>query len=214
MLGELVLVPGHGVCLQPAAAQRDEAWVGIYPGEAACLVEHARAGVELAAERGASLVFSGGQTRREAGPRSEAQSYLELASANSWWGHPEVAERCLVEGFARDSLENLAFALDHFHSERGAPPAGLWICGWSFKAERFELHRVALGWTGPYRYVGVNDPQEGEPLEAARRGELAKRQALLSDPFLAGAPWQALRQARDPFQQSEPYRARLDLPNN
>ena len=67
----------------------------------------------------ALLVFSGGQTRREAGPRSEADGYLALARAFGWWGWVEVAERATDEAFARDSFENLLFGLCRF-KERAA----------------------------------------------------------------------------------------------
>ena len=34
----------------------------------------------------ALLMFSGGETRREAGPKSEAQSYWAVADAADWYG--------------------------------------------------------------------------------------------------------------------------------
>lgn len=50
-------------------------------GEPPFYVEHIRKGVELADnDKKALLVFSGGQTRYEAGPRSEAQSYWMIAN--------------------------------------------------------------------------------------------------------------------------------------
>jgi hypothetical protein len=50
-------------------------------------VEHIREGVRLAGEdMNALLVFSGGETRFSAGPRSEAQSYWMVAEHSSWFG--------------------------------------------------------------------------------------------------------------------------------
>ena len=48
-------------------------------------IAHVNRGVQLAAERPhAMLLFSGGETRKDAGPRSEAQSYWWLADAHDW----------------------------------------------------------------------------------------------------------------------------------
>jgi len=52
------------------------------PGEARSFIEHIRLGVEaVAADPKALLLFSGGQTRRAAGPRSEGLSYWVVAEA-------------------------------------------------------------------------------------------------------------------------------------
>jgi hypothetical protein len=203
----LIVVPGHGVCLRPERAALDESWAGIFPGEAACLVEHAGRGVALGAQDAeALLVFSGGQTRASAGPRSEAESYRELAAAAGWWGEPAVAARVRCEAFARDSLENLLFALALFVGEMGRRPEHVTVAGWRFKAGRFDLHRSTANWpTDRFTYVGVNDPP-GAALAAAQGGEQAKLAALSIDPHLAGDPWRAQRLARDPFGRGHPYR--------
>jgi len=39
-----------------------------------------------ARDEGALLLFSGGETRRDAGPRSEAQSYWAIAESKGWFG--------------------------------------------------------------------------------------------------------------------------------
>lgn len=59
----------------------------------------------------ALLLFSGGQTRRAAGPRSEGLSYWVVAEAAGWWGHEDVRNRTFTEEHARDSFENLLFSL-------------------------------------------------------------------------------------------------------
>jgi hypothetical protein len=79
-LDKLIVVAGHAVYVGQAqrAAANDNSWVlqDFQNGEPPCYIEHIRFGVELAASQPNSLlVFSGGQTRREAGPKSEAKSY-------------------------------------------------------------------------------------------------------------------------------------------
>src|SRR5262245_49133078 len=164
-LTNLVLVPGHGVCkagcTAPEVVERESSWAAPFPGEGHFYVEHMRRGVELAAgDPAAALVFSGGQTRAEAGPRSEAESYREIAAAAGWWGRPEVADRTLLDEFARDSLENLLFALARFYLATDRWPEMVTIAGWRLKSVRFEFHRRALEWPRRrFRYVGVNDPE-------------------------------------------------------
>lgn len=51
-------------------------------------VEHIRKGIEVTdSDSKALLVFSGGQTRVKAGPKSEAVSYYAVAEHFDWWGH-------------------------------------------------------------------------------------------------------------------------------
>jgi len=201
----LVLVPGHGVCVDPGCADSEAAWVGIYAGEAPALVEQIRRGVEAAHGEGALLIFSGGATRRGAGRLSEGQSYWDVAAAAGWWGHAEQEGESFVEGYARDSLENLGFGLARFRELQGAEPAALTIVAWAFKERRFGLHYRTLGLDLDYRYVGVNDPAPGPPLDQARLGEAEKCAALEQDPWLRGPDWERQRQQRDPFGIGAPY---------
>jgi hypothetical protein len=191
--------------MDPGEPHLDSSWGGIFADEGWLLAEHVQFAVEEAAHLGAALVFSGGQTRQEAGPLSEGQSYFDLAATADWWGHNELEEHALVEGFARDSMEQVAFGLARFHEVHSAPPSELIVFGWRFKRERFELHRQTLGWSGAYQYVGVNDPSEGAPLEKALKGEADKCAALADDPRLQGDAWQRQRESRDPFGRGEPY---------
>jgi len=81
-------------------------------GEAQSFVDHIRLGVkEAAADPSALLLFSGGQTRQEAGPRSEGLSYWIVAEAAKWFGTEDVRKRTFTEEHARDSFENLLFGL-------------------------------------------------------------------------------------------------------
>src|ERR1017187_7423217 len=83
-LDKLILVAGHAVYISAelSVADRDENWVlkDFQKGEPPRYIEHIRFGVELAESQPKSLlVFSGGQPRLEACPRSEARSYYLLA---------------------------------------------------------------------------------------------------------------------------------------
>ena len=207
----LIIVPGHGVCKKdcttPDVAPLDSSWVGIFPGDGRFLVEHARAGVVLAAENPrALLVFSGGCTREDAGRRSEAESYWEIADAAGWWGSHGVKDRAFKEAYARDSFENLLFGLALFKQQTGDWPKSVSVCGWKFKEERYCLHRQALKWPKQkFNYIGVNDPA-GDELPKALAGEKAKVEAVRSDLFLVGPAWVAQRELRNPFHRRHPYR--------
>ena len=87
-----------------------------YAGEAQSFVDHIRLGVQEAAEDPtALLLFSGGQTRQEAGPRSEGLSYWIVAEAAKWFGTEDVRKRTFTEEHARDSFENLLFSLCRYY---------------------------------------------------------------------------------------------------
>lgn len=148
---DLIIVPCHGVCKKdctsPVIAPLDSSWVGIFPGEGPFYIEHAKVGVALAADNSrALLVFSGGQTREDAGRRSEAESYWEISDAAGWWGFSGVEQRAVKEEYARDSLENLLFGIALFKRETGQWPVKVTVVGWQFKEQRYNLHRQALKW--------------------------------------------------------------------
>ena len=57
------------------------------PGQASTFLAHIQAGIEVAVkDDDALLLFSGGETRKGAGPRSEAQSYWAVAESKGWFG--------------------------------------------------------------------------------------------------------------------------------
>ena len=89
----LVLVAGHAVftgASRSASSIRSEgSWhlETFQRGQLATMLQHIQRGVAIAASDNASLlVFSGGETRAAAGPRSEASSYWEAADALGWYG--------------------------------------------------------------------------------------------------------------------------------
>lgn len=92
-LKNLVMVAGHSVYTSKSCGKIDneDSWfLEPYqknPGQAATFVAHIQGGVEIAAkDEAALLLFSGGETRKNAGPRSEAQSYWAAAESQGWFG--------------------------------------------------------------------------------------------------------------------------------
>lgn len=92
-LKNLVMVAGHSVYTSSSCGKvdKEDSWfLEPYqrnPGQAATFVSHIQEGVEtVAKDDDALLLFSGGETRKEAGPRSEAQSYWAVAESKGWFG--------------------------------------------------------------------------------------------------------------------------------
>lgn len=99
-LQNLVMVAGHSIYTSSSCEKVDQegSWfLEPYqknPGQAATFIAHIQGGVELAAkDKDAILLFSGGETRKDAGPRSEAQSYWAVAESKGWFG--ELLFLCL-----------------------------------------------------------------------------------------------------------------------
>ena len=92
-LQNLVMVAGHSIYTSSSCgkADKEDSWfLESYqrnPGQAATFLTHIKEGVEIAArDDSALLLFSGGETRKDAGPRSEAQSYWAVADSKGWFG--------------------------------------------------------------------------------------------------------------------------------
>ena len=209
-LERLILVAGHAVYVgtESRTATEDKAWVlrDFQKGEPSRYIAHVRFGVELAAaDPKALLVFSGGKTRLEAGPRSEGESYWRLAEQFGWWGKAGVVERAVAEEFARDSFENLLFGIARFWKCTGRCPREIDVVNWEFKRERFEFHRQTVRWPGDhhhYQYHGVNNPDD---LVGSMRSEAKTLAAFKQDPFGTEEPLRSKRERRNPFSQEPPY---------
>jgi hypothetical protein len=126
----LVIVPGHAVMNLEhldRADVLDEAWY-LLPyqrntGFPQIIAQHTRAACDLtltdSLRNRSVLIFSGGQTRRDVGPTSEAASYYYLAMHNHWLsmgGQIKAAKQLpdvtvYLEEYARDSFENLLFSI-------------------------------------------------------------------------------------------------------
>lgn len=96
-LRNLVMVAGHSVYTSSNCGKVDNesSWFlesyQKHPGQAATFLDHIKDGVEVAAkDNQALLLFSGGETRKDAGPRSEAQSYWLVADSKAWFGEYSV----------------------------------------------------------------------------------------------------------------------------
>lgn len=208
-MDELIVVAGHAVYTAEnfSRPEADESWFlePFQKGEPPFYIEHIRRGVELAADRPAALlIFSGGQTRREAGPKSEAQGYWALADHFRWWGAGGVKPRATTEEFARDSFENLLFSLCRFRECAGRYPASVTVVSWEFKRRRFDLHRETIGFPADrFQFAGANNPPD---LDAALRGEEGSALApFRADPWGAGRVLAAKREKRNPFRRRHGY---------
>jgi hypothetical protein len=99
-------------------------------------------------------LFDRGETRPNAGPRSEAFSYWHIAQllldADQEIPNEEKARirsRMITEGFARDSHENLLFSICRFSEMAGNYPSKITVVGFEFKRKRFEdIHRYSIGY--------------------------------------------------------------------
>ncbi|XVE60173.1 hypothetical protein DITRI_Ditri05aG0106800 [Diplodiscus trichospermus] len=134
-LKNLVMVAGHSVYTSSSCGKVDKenSWfLESYqknPGQAATFLAHIKEGIESTArDDEALLLFSGGETRKDAGPRSEAQSYWTVAESEGWFGKEEsVKWRALTEEHARDSFENLLFSVCRFRELTGTYPHNITV---------------------------------------------------------------------------------------
>jgi hypothetical protein len=180
----LILVVGHAIPRRFDSLELDEGWFlkHFQAGEARSYIDHVRHGVRLASGDAHSiLVFSGGQTDTQAGPRSEGLGYWLVADHFDWFGHSDVKPRASTEEFSMDSFENLPFGLCRFKELAGIYPEQLTVVGCNFKRERFEMHRKALCFPlHKFNYVGVGDPPD---LARNQHFEASRSAMFERDPF-------------------------------
>lgn len=215
----LVMVPGHAVLRFSEfdkADISDESWYLLsyqqQQGFPQVISSHIRIGIEMMRQdRSSVLIFSGGETRKDVGPYSEALSYFFLAHNKRWL--PESSplnERVALEEYARDSFENLLFSLCRFKEVTGRYPSKLTVVGFDFKSERYRnLHRKALRFPEVnFTYIGVHAP-DYTPLFDQRHAEEGESIALEEFSHdLYGCNVDELkekRKKRNPFHRSIPY---------
>ncbi|GMH22299.1 hypothetical protein Nepgr_024142 [Nepenthes gracilis] len=212
-LKNLVMVAGHSVYTSSSYGKADDegSWFlesyQKHPGQAATFLTHIQEGVEAAAkDEDALLLFSGGETRKDAGPRSEAQSYWFVAESKGWFGEKQkVRWRALTEEHARDSFENLLFSVCRFRELTGTYPQNITVVSYDFKEERFaNLHRSTIGFPeSRFSYVGT--PTTATAVEAAKRGEAMVKSQFQEDPHGCLGSLYRKKLGRDPFHRSIPY---------
>ncbi|KAK8951354.1 hypothetical protein KSP39_PZI004541 [Platanthera zijinensis] len=212
-LHNLVMVAGHSIYTSSNCGKFDneDSWFlepyQKYPGQAATFVAHIKEGVEIAAQdEGALLLFSGGETRKGAGPRSEAQSYWAVAEANRWFGKQDIVKnRALTEEHARDSFENLLFSICRFRELTGSYPQNISVVSYDFKKERFSvLHRSAVRFPEE-RFLFFGTPATPSSKDAAMAGEALVRAQFQVDPYGCTGSLRDKRLKRDPFHRYVPY---------
>jgi hypothetical protein len=201
----VVIVAGHAICTVPSEPRNESHWI-LLPfqrNEVDCYIGHIEAGVRAAAREDALLVFAGGYSRKEAGPRSEAQSYYWIADHLGWFGFPEVRDRAMTEEFSRDSFENLLYSICRTREFTGHYPGRVSMVSWEFKRNRFDLHRHSIRWPQDrYTFLGPNNPPD---VEQAIEAENRNRAAYERDPYSSSPAFRAKREARNPFRRTPGY---------
>ncbi|GAQ80400.1 hypothetical protein KFL_000530270 [Klebsormidium nitens] len=209
----LVMVAGHAVFTSANYVNADAEsswWLETYQqaaGQAQTFVDHIRAGIkEAARDPRALLMFSGGETRREAGPKSEAQSYWAVADAADWYGQAaSVRGRAVTEEHARDSFENLLFSVCRFRELTGHYPLNITVVSYAFKEGRFaSLHRDAIAFPAS-RFFYVGTPAAESVQTAAREGEAKVAAMYKEDPYGCNGALHEKRLLRDPYRRRLPY---------
>ncbi|KAM7276558.1 hypothetical protein ACFE04_018424 [Oxalis oulophora] len=211
-LKNLVMVAGHSIYTSSSCGKVDDedSWV-LEPyqkivGQAASFLSHVEKGVEITEQDDeALLLFSGGETRKDAGPRSEAQSYWGVAESKGPGRELEMeSNEPMIEEHARDSFENLLFSVCRFRELTGMYPQNI-IVSYDFKEVRFaHLHRCAINFPeSRFFYSGTPPMQIGK--EEALKGEALARSQFLEDPYGCRKSLWRKKIKRDPFHRSIPY---------
>lgn len=216
-LDTLIMVAGHaiftGKSWERISLLNEDNWIleDFQKGQVGTFLKHIEKGVELAANAPSSLLlFSGGQTREGAGPRSEALTYWMVAQADEWYGHAEegVQNRTLAEEYARDSMENLLFSVCRFNQVVGRYPHTIEVVSFGFKKVRFvDVHRKALRFPAHrFHFHGI-DPDGTEGMRSLSAGERSQAMGpFAGDPYGCNTPvLSGKKEMRNPYIRYHPY---------
>lgn len=216
-LDTLIMVAGHAIFTGKSwdrnSLMNEDNWIleEFQKGQVGTFLKHIEKGVELAANNPSSLLlFSGGQTRQGAGPRSEGLTYWMAAEAGNWYGHAKdgVQNRTLAEEYARDSMENLLFSVCRFSQVVGRYPHKIEVVSFGFKRVRFvDVHRKALRFpTHRFRFYGI-DPDGTDGMRSLAAGERSQAMGpFAGDPYGCNTPvLSGKRESRNPYLRYHPY---------
>jgi hypothetical protein len=91
----------------------------------------------------------------------------------------------------------------------GRYPIECIVVGYLFKKRRFLAHAKALGYTGRFEYLGINDPKT-DIRPNSIIGEYLKLRSARDDSLLRGDQWRAQRAARNPLNRPLPDYTAVD----
>lgn len=161
------------------------------------------------------LIISGGQTKEQCGPVSEAESYLQLGQELVDMNE-DLRLRIQLEVFARDSFENVLFLICRFYQVYGYYPETFTVIGFEFKRERFlKLHfETGMGISiDKVEYIGdspnpvmLSEEEQISYFDDLKRCEYRFGYSPFSQDWYGIQPkLQAKRIARDPFNRTHSY---------
>eukprot|EP01038_Epipyxis_sp_PR26KG_P005874 gene5874-8101_t len=211
-----VIVAGHAVMRLSKLSVADKDDSGWYllayqrdQGFPSIITSHIKKGIELMkTDPNALLLFSGGETRRDVGPISEAASYYFLAEDKKWMSGDLITNRVFLEEYARDSFENLMFSVCRFREITGKYPQKITVIGFDFKSSRFtNLHRKAIAYpSNNFTYIGIKSTHPNFNQDRAVRGEQDSLESFRKDLYGCIDPTlYSKRDIRNPFKRTVPY---------
>ncbi|KAL0097316.1 hypothetical protein J3Q64DRAFT_1693730 [Phycomyces blakesleeanus] len=231
-LNHAIIVAGHAIYSGPPdfnSVTQDDYWIlesFQKNGQVPTFIQHIDRGL-VAAEKDPEslLIFTGGQTRPLAGPRSEAQSYWEIAeilsTKNINFTQQNLMDRVVTEEFARDSQENLLFSLCRFSEITGQYPSRVTVIGFEFKRKRFlDIHRASVRYPiERFEYIGIDPPYNpGGVSEWITGEELNSYGPFQNDIYGCRDGLRQKKLDRNPFRRRNAYRyscpALVDLLNH
>jgi hypothetical protein len=216
----LVPVPTHLVIVACHAAidmeqldrlSQEESWY-LLPyqrgmGYPSIIQSHITRGVDIVkSDHKSVLVFSGGETRKNVGPISEAASYY-FVGKHAMLFADDLENRVFLEEFAMDSYENLLFSICRFKEVYDYYPEKVTVVGFDFKEGRFSnIHRKAIKFPADkFSYEGLHAPLPFD-YPSALAGEKLAAGAFFRDPYGCDTPSLASKRiSRNPFKRTVPY---------
>lgn len=218
-LNHLIILPCHSIWSPgPTIGQSSDEWsladFQIEGKDHLCFIDHIKKSLgEVKKDENAFLIISGGQTKKDSGPKSEAYSYYQLAKALHV--DDSLFNRIGLEEFARDSFENVLFLICRYYEFNGTYPQRVTVVGFEFKRERFVKHHLQQALNFPGRnicYIGNSPDPEGDRrhrLKYFEELELSELKYALShfqkDWYGINNPLLAKKKQRNPFHRTHGY---------